>query len=223
MLTKVVAHRGASRAFPENTIEAFRGARALGADWVELDVRACADGALAVLHDSALPDGRPVDTVGAADLPASVPLLPDALVACAGMGVNVEIKPHDDPTVTVATVAVIEAWGGPVLVSSFAPSIVDHVRGLSPGLPTALLTHLLDDPAEVVAACVDAGHAALNPWDGTVDESLVVRCHAAGLAVNVWTVDDPDRVAQLAGWQVDGIVTNVPDVARSVLEGMAGR
>jgi glycerophosphoryl diester phosphodiesterase len=223
MLTKVVAHRGASRAFPENTIEAFRGALALGADWVELDVRACADGALAVLHDSALPDGRPVGTVVEADLPASVPLLHDALVACAGMGVNVEIKPHDDPTVTIATVAVIAAWGGPVLVSSFAPGIVEHVRALSPRTPTALLTHLLDDPAEAVAACVAAGHVALNPWDGTVDEALVARCHDAGLAVNVWTVDDPDRIAQLAQWAVDAIVTNVPDVARGVLEGMAGR
>ena len=43
------------------------------------------------------------------------------------------------------------------------------------------------------------------------------RCHAAGLAVNVWTVDDPDRMVELVALGVDGIVTNVPDVALRVL------
>ena len=33
----------------------------------------------------------------------------------------------------------------------------------------------------------------------------------------VWTVDDPDRLRQLSEWGVDGVVTNVPDVARAVL------
>ena len=41
--------------------------------------------------------------------------------------------------------------------------------------------------------------------------------HAEGLQVNVWTVDDPARIAELAGWGVDGIVTNVPDIARRAL------
>ena len=41
----VIAHRGASAAFPENTVEAFHGARSAGADWVELDARRTADGA----------------------------------------------------------------------------------------------------------------------------------------------------------------------------------
>ena len=40
------------------------------------------------------------------------------------------------------------------------------------------------------------------------------RAHAAGLAVNTWTCDDPDRIRELIGWGVDGICTNVPDVAR---------
>ena len=57
-LPLVIGHRGASAARPENTVEAFRHAAELGADWVELDVRRTADDALVVHHDAELPDGR---------------------------------------------------------------------------------------------------------------------------------------------------------------------
>src|SRR3954453_22244315 len=69
----VIAHRGASAAFPENTVEAFEGASRLGADWVELDVRRTADGLLAVHHDARLGGGRAVVELPASALPASVP------------------------------------------------------------------------------------------------------------------------------------------------------
>ena len=57
-MTVVIGHRGASADFPENTLDAFAGAAAQGADWVELDVRATSDGILVVHHDAVLPDGR---------------------------------------------------------------------------------------------------------------------------------------------------------------------
>ena len=88
----IVAHRGASAAHPENTVEAFLGARAEGADWVELDVRLSGDGHLVVHHDPWYHGGLGVATSPAEARPASVPVLHEALDACAGMGVNVEIK-----------------------------------------------------------------------------------------------------------------------------------
>ena len=57
-MVRVIAHRGASAAAPENTIEAFLLARELGADWVELDARRTRDGAIVVHHDDTLADGR---------------------------------------------------------------------------------------------------------------------------------------------------------------------
>jgi glycerophosphoryl diester phosphodiesterase len=63
------------------------------------------------------------------------------------------------------------------------------------------------------------GHGSVNPWDELVDEHLVSASHDRGLAVLVWTVDDPGRVAELADWGVDGIVTNRPGVARAVIDG----
>ncbi len=71
----VIAHRGASAAAAENTIEAFALAAELGADGVELDARRTADGQVVVHHDAHLPDGRVIVDLSAADLPAHVPTL----------------------------------------------------------------------------------------------------------------------------------------------------
>ncbi len=68
-MTAVIAHRGASKAFPENTVAAFEGALAMGADMVELDVRRTADGRLAVHHD-ARARGRPGDLRPVVERPA---------------------------------------------------------------------------------------------------------------------------------------------------------
>jgi glycerophosphoryl diester phosphodiesterase len=217
-MTLVIAHRGASAAHRENTVEAFVAARELGADWVELDVHLLADGALGVHHDPLLGDGRALADLAAADLPAHVPLLPAALDACAGMGVNVEVKGH--ARTAAAVLAVLDERGGrdEVLVSSFDWAAVDAVRAAAPGVPTALLAFLLDDPARLVAAAARRGCAAVHPHVGMADPGLVAAAHGAGLAVNVWTVDDPVRMAELVAAGVDGIVTNVPDVARQVVD-----
>ena len=48
-------------------------------------------------------------------------------------------------------------------------------------------------------------------------QRFVDRCHAAGLLVNTWTCDDPARMRELIEWGIDGICTNVPDIARAVI------
>ena len=68
---------------------------------------------------------------------------------------------------------------------------------------------------------MDHGHGAIHPWDELVDESLVDGAHNRGLKVLVWTVDDEERIAELASWGVDGIITNLPGVARRVLDALA--
>jgi glycerophosphoryl diester phosphodiesterase len=219
-VTNVIAHRGASRVEPENTVAAFRRARAFGADWVELDVRWTADRGLAVHHDAALSDGRLVASVSAAALPPDVALLDAALDACGGIGVHVEIKNapeeagYDASGALAAAVArAAAAWGGPVVVSCFDLATVDAAR--RHGAATAWL--VVDVNTAVVATLVEHAHGALNPWDGAVTEEVVRWCHAADVGVNVWTVDDPVRMRELAAWGVEGIVTNVPDIAVAAL------
>jgi len=225
-MTTVIAHRGASRAAPENTLEAFRLARRQGADMVELDVRRTADGVLVVHHDAWLADGIPIVAVAAADLPPHIPGLADALAACEGMGVNLEIKNlpgepdfDDGDAVALAVAAAVTDLGlaDRILVSSFNLRTVDTVHVSAPELATAWLLVSVPDVAETVERTARHGHRALHPHDALVDAALVDACHRAGLAVNVWTVDDPERIRALAAMGVDGICTNVPDVALAAL------
>ena len=242
-MTQVIGHRGASRAERENTLAAFHAAAAQGADGVELDVRRTADGALAVHHDAHLPDGRAIVSTTWADMPENVPDLAAALDACAGLGtVNVEIKnwPDDvdfDPSLAVVDAVVDVLLARPateraaLLVSCFHLPTVDRVRERAPKLATGWLVvgpgigplgapidtlggNALDD---TVTAVADGGHRALHPHHAFVNSELVDAAHAVGVAVNTWTADDPERIVWLAETGVDGVITNVPDVALAAL------
>ncbi len=223
-MTVVIAHRGASAAHPPgNTLAAFAAARSLGADWVELDVRITADDALVVHHDDHLADGGVIAELVAGDLPDWVPTLAAALDACAPMGVNVEIKVDRPSAATLAgdrlvdgTIALVLAAPpvGGLVVSCFDWSVADRIAREAPEVPTALLAFDLTNGPDMVEAAVTAGHRAINPWDPFVTPELVERAHGAGVEVHSWTVDDPARMVALAAMGVDGIITNVPDVAR---------
>jgi glycerophosphoryl diester phosphodiesterase len=220
----VVAHRGASALNPPgNTLEAFASARELGADWVELDVHALSDGGLVVHHDPVLPDGRSLHEICAVDLPVWVPLLDASIATCESMGVNVEIKADGPQALRHAliadTVALLLSLGDPdrFLITSFDGGILASVRAMAPTLRTGFLTSsdpMVDGMLDEIAA---AGHGAVNPWHPVVTQEMVEAAHLRGLTVNVWTVDDPVRIRQLAEFGVDAIITNVPDQCRRAL------
>lgn len=222
-MTLVIAHRGASLSRPGNTIAAFQEARRLGADMVELDVRRTADGVLAVHHDPEVPGSGPLVTLPYRAVNSRVPTLDEAIDACGPLAVNVEIKnepgePDRDETRWVAT-AVAElvrarALHDRVLVSSFDLGSIDRVREVDPGIPTALLTM---NSEGAVDECVRHGHGALHPFFALATPELVAAAHAAGLRVNVWTVDDPDAMRTLVAAGVDGICTNDPALALRTL------
>lgn len=228
-MVRVIAHRGASAAAPENTVEAFRLAAELGADWVELDVRRTADGAMVVHHDPHLADGRLIVDLPRGEVPEHIPDLATALDACAGMQVNIEIKngpeePDFDPDDAVAggVVELVQARAevDAVLVSCFHLPTLDRVRALDPAIATAYLHgpvfRTWDDLAAEVA---DHGHSTIHPWYWIVDRWYMEAARRHGLEVNTWTVDDPARMAALVDLGVAGLCTNVPDVARAVLDG----
>ncbi|MEI8239363.1 MAG: glycerophosphodiester phosphodiesterase [Actinomycetota bacterium] len=225
-IPQVIAHRGASRAEPENTVNAFRRARTMGANAVELDVRRSRDGVLVVHHNPHLPDLRLVADTLAGELSASVPTLGQALDACEGMWVNVEIKndseePDFDVTESIAdeTIAHLLAradddrW----LISCFRLETVDRCHQLAPHIRTAWLCG--EVPAGIAPDLVRRGHCAVHPWVGLLTAQTIDECHAAGLQVNTWTCDDPDRMRELVDWGIDGICTNVPDIALGVIAG----
>jgi glycerophosphoryl diester phosphodiesterase len=224
----VLAHRGASRRAPENTIAAFRLARELGADGVELDVRRTRDGVLVVSHDPHVDDFGLLVEHSFTELRAAVPRVPtleEAFDALDGMIVNVEIKcfptePDADPERLVArgVVALLDRRGvhDRAMVSSFELDAVDVVRALDARVVTGWLTSGLA-PATSLPIAAARGHAWLNPdrasMTGVGATDAVREAAELGIRLDVWTVDDPGEISALAAAGVDAIITNVPDVA----------
>jgi glycerophosphoryl diester phosphodiesterase len=217
----VIAHRGAPRLARENTVESFTAAVATGAGAVELDVRRTSDGSLVVHHDALLDDGRPIVSCRRDEIPEHIPALSDALDACRGAIVDVEIKNlpgeadfDSADRIADAVVALLGERPEPAdswLISSFRRETIDRCRAVDSRIATGWLTIGAVTEQEI-AWVVDAGHAAIHPWDPTVDRRLVERCHQAGLHVNTWTCNDVARAVELASWEIDGICTDVPDV-----------
>lgn len=225
-VTAVWAHRGARDLARENTLDAFREARRLGADGVELDVRGTLDGGLAVHHDAALDDGRVIAQLRSAELPPWLPTLEAALEECRGLTVNVEVKslPTDvgyDPEEGAAagTAALVAGMGlaGSVVISSFSMAAIDAARAAAPEVPTGWLTLRGYDQLDALARAGARGHTSLHPHYREVTAGLVRTAHERGMAVYTWTVDGPDDVRLVAGAGVDAVITNVPAVALAAL------
>jgi glycerophosphoryl diester phosphodiesterase len=228
--TAVFAHRGCTDGFVENTLEAFAEAKRLGADGVELDVRLTADGALAIHHDPSIDGLGPVAELRVTELPSHVPLLVDVLAVCDGMVVNVEIKndprdPGHDPGESVAALtaaAIAEAgWSDRVIVSSFQVSTLRAVQVADGGLALGALWPILTDPEANLALAVEEGWNAVHPFVTAVTSELVERAQAAGLAVNVWTVNARHDLAGFVELGVDAVITDRLAEALSIVRGDA--
>jgi glycerophosphoryl diester phosphodiesterase len=220
----VLAHRGGTGPWPENSIDAFTGALRLGADGVELDVRRSVDGELVVHHDAEVPGSGLIHERRRNELPEWVPTLEQALASCGGAAVNVEIKnmpgdPGYDDTDQVSTeVGTLLAegprrrapWPAHVVVSSFWPDNLAAV-GAVPGaaaVALGLLVHPALDVSSMVETAVGLRCAALHPHHSQVSAELVRRAHALDLAVFTWTVNDPGDLDAVVEAGVDGLITD---------------
>jgi glycerophosphoryl diester phosphodiesterase len=239
-MTTIWAHRGASANAPENTLAAFRLAHELGADGVELDVQLTADGHVVVIHDETLDRtttgrgpvvGRKLREIKSLDASAGregfagepVPTLAEVLdvVGPTGMSVNIELKNSVEPYpgLEQAVLRIVDAAGvaDRVVYSSFNHiSATQLARSSQPSRVGLLFSDVLAEPWNY-AQRLDM--AALHPHWKYVQfvPETIERCHALGMAINVWTVDSPDMVRRLADLGADSVITNRPDEARSVL------
>ncbi len=185
------------------------GARAGGADGVEIDVRRTAAG-LVVSHDP--PRG-------------GEPPLTDVLAACRGARVICEVKnrPGDpdydapDSATARALVSLLGArTGDDVVISSFDWFSLDAVRALE-GPPTAFLTPFGMSMRAGTGHARDHGHAELHPHWSAVTRGGVERAHDAGLTVVVWTITTLIAARRLARLGVDGLICDDPTAVAAAL------
>ncbi len=191
----VIAHRGASFDFPENTLPAFERAIEIGADYVELDVHADRDGGLVVTH------GPPHGTH---------PRLEEVLDLCHGrIGVMVELKrPDRYPRIVPHALALMR--DDDVLLC-FQRAALEEARGLRPAIRTV----------QHVGFGVSIRRAAGAWAAGFRNERVTPRgleaARRLGLETTVYTVNDEARMLELRRLGVSGVFTDRPDRALAAL------
>jgi glycerophosphoryl diester phosphodiesterase len=230
----IMAHRGASKAAPENTLAAFRKAIEDRADWIELDVQETADGHVVVFHDSdfmklsdrelkiwdATIDGLKDIDVGSWLSPQfkdqRVPTLGEVLDECKGkIRVNIELKyyGHDQQLEQrVAEIVDSRDMASQVMAMSLQMDGVRKMKSIRPQWKVGQLMSVYAGDLKRVEADFLAVNAAF------VSRRFVRAAHANGKQVYVWTVNDAPTMSRMIGRGVDGLLTDRPELARSVLE-----
>ncbi len=239
---RLYGHRGAAALLPENTLASFERALADGANALEMDVHITADQRVVVAHDA---DGQRVAGVSRAIAetswseiqewvvgrlpsgePARIPMLETVLERFAGVRLNIDIKPPD-PRAVPPVVEVLRRHEAEqrVTLASFHDDVAAEVRrsgfrgelSLSPRevirmgvLPRPLLRIF---PLHGSAVQIPPRYRALDlgaPW-------IIRRCHALGLRVDYWVINDPAEARHLIEAGADGIFSDDPGRIRSAV------
>lgn len=236
----VIAHRGLSSRFPENTLPAFTEAVKHGPDFVELDYRHSADGKPIVIHDAKLDrTTNSVSTFGAKEVVIGaksaaelrpldagtwfdakfggtyLPTLEESLDAIlAGSCCMVERKDGDAATlVDLLHGKKVANW---CIVQAFDWEFIADVRKIDPTIVTGLLGKDALD-ADKIAKARKIGSEVVG-WRYTdLNAESIAAAHAMGLKVWSYTVDKPDDARKLVAAGLDGLITNRCDEARSWL------
>lgn len=240
---KIYAHRGYSQQAPENTLAAFQAAVEAGADGIELDVTLSADDVPVVIHDDSLERTTdaygPVNAMTAVELggldagswfdPAFsseyVPTLAEVLQVAADLEtVNVELKGGSaaPPNLAARTAEVLRAHGDPeqVLVSSFDPRVLWRLKQADPDWPLALLFGQKGAVGAMWRVWAKGlGVRMYHPSERLAER--VARVLGDASLLNVWTVNDAERMLELQDLGVHGIITDDPKAAREALSGRA--
>lgn len=182
----------------------FAKALALECDEVETDVWLMEDGALLISHD------RPTATSG-------LLTLDEVLDFCRGrMGVNVELKMEGDDRAAYRTGAVVgellaRRRDESVYVSSFWWSALEGVREQALDIRRAYLFASSPPRPSLIAEANAVRLWGFHPNRAYVTPELIREAHLAGIAVQAWTVNDPDEIGRFAAWGIDGIMSDYPE------------
>jgi glycerophosphoryl diester phosphodiesterase len=237
----VIAHRGASIVAPENTLPAFRLAAELGADAIEFDAKLTADGHVVIHHDRTLDrttDGsgplsaRTLEELHRLDagshlnhkyIGVCIPTLKQVFQELGDrLLMNIELTNYARPfnSLPEAVSHMITEFDlmDRVLISSFNPIALMKMRRLAPKIPLGLLV-MDTEPAWLISFTrLITPYQAYHPSFSMIDEQLVQREHQLGHRINVWTVNEADKIRESLNMRVNGVITDVPDTARVLVE-----
>ncbi len=252
--TAVIAHRGGADLWPENTIEAFRGARSMGVDVLEMDIFLSADGVPVVIHDETVDrttDGSgPVDDMTVdelQDLDAGynfVPIGRDNEYPYRGMGVRiptlrevfeefpeipmvVELKPEDSELVEAVVELVREFERvDNTLLASFSERTIVEIREALPDIATAavqneIVPFLVLNYLFVPGVYTPPAEAFFVPMrSGPLEVPtgrFISNASERNLFVAAWTINDPETMQKLIDRDIDGLITDRPDLVFELL------
>ena len=201
----IIAHRGASWELPENTLPAFERAIQLGADAIELDVRADAGGRLVITHDAVV---RGV----------AYPTLEEAIDLCRGrIPLMVELKTPRRYRRHEVVARTVRMLGPDDALVCFQRAPLQEARALRPGLRTVQHVGL----SVSIRGARDAWAAGFA--NARVTARGIAAARALGLEALVYTVNEPARMLELAAWGAGGIFTDRLDLALPLFRGAAPR
>lgn len=221
---EIVAHRGASRECPENTLAAFRRAVALGADACELDVHRSADGVIIVHHDPVIPGLGAITDLPAARITSEarvggepVPTLGEVVDAVGGaLRLYIELKGADTVPDTIALLRSRDALTPDrAALHSFDHRLIQEAHGLAPTLARGVLE--VSYPVDGTGAARPVGARDLWRQRDFIDDAFVRAVHAEARRVVAWTVNDARLMERFAAWGVDALCTDDVALARATI------
>jgi glycerophosphoryl diester phosphodiesterase len=209
-----IAHRGEPVGHRENTLPAFAAAVALGADWVEIDLRRTRDGAIVVLHDQTLERlwglGASVGDVDLAEVVALgegdvvIPTLADVLQAVP-LPLMVDFTRREVVAGALEAVQSARALQRCLFVTGNVAAL-QQLRAASAEARIGLTW--LDGPEPPLALLHELRAEYWNPMFGLLTAEGVDAVHQAGLRVSTWTVDSPEDMTRVLEAGVDAVVSN---------------
>jgi glycerophosphoryl diester phosphodiesterase len=201
----VIAHRGASAELPENTLPALDRAIELGADAIEIDVRADRARHLVLTHDPVVRGG-------------SYATLEEALDVCRGrIPLMVELKTPRRYRRYDVVARTVRLLGSDDALVCFQRAALQEARQLRRGLKTVQHVGL----GVSIRGARDAWAAGFA--NGRVTARGIAAARALGLETLVYTVNEPARMLELAELGAGGIFTDRPDLALPLFRGAARR
>lgn len=229
---QLIGHRGARGEAPENTLGGFNYIKQLGLKAVEFDVRLTQDHQLAIIHDdnflrtAALDQAIALTTAqqlkhldnrtGWTHWPEvePTPLLAEILQVIAHFThIEVEVKAVNDEQQAHLLITqlhqVLDGWQDRVTITSFDLQVLQALQHQQSSFKRGLLVELPLGEA-IIPIAQQLGCSRIGLKDVFTTAALVEKIHAAQLQCSVWTVNDIERAQQLADWQVDGLITDLP-------------